>query len=64
MMKPECVLEKHLKYLDALRERGVTNMFGAGPYLMKIFSDLNRQEAKNILSYWMETFSERHKSDV
>jgi len=46
-------------YLDDLRDSGVTNMFGAGPYLEKAF-DLNKKEARFLLTEWMRTFSERH----
>jgi hypothetical protein len=60
MDKPEKCTDEHLEYLDELREFGVTNMFGAAPYLMKEFS-LDRKEAGEILSYWMKTFSERRK---
>ena len=47
------------EYLDALRESGATNMFGATPYLMKEFG-FDKQEARRWLTEWMETFSERH----
>ena len=58
--KPEFLNEKHLVYLDKLRESGVTNMFGAGVYVQKFFK-LSRDDAKQILIYWMKTFSARHK---
>jgi hypothetical protein len=57
--RPEIVEEDHLEYLDELRESGETNMFGAGSYLRDEFG-LDRKEASSILSYWMETFSDRH----
>ena len=57
--KPEGLEEKHLEYLDDLRESGITNMFGAGPYVKDAFN-LTSIEASKILSYWMETFSDRH----
>jgi hypothetical protein len=41
--------------LDALRESGITNMFGAGSYLQEEFG-LTRAEARAILVYWMQTF--------
>ena len=50
----------YFEYLDALRESAITNMFGAAPYLANAF-DLSKQEAREILKEWMETFSERHK---
>ena len=31
--RSEIVTDEHLKYLDGLRESGVTNMFGAGEYV-------------------------------
>lgn len=51
--------EKYFIYLDKLRESGVTNMYGATPYLQEEF-DLDCQEAKAILVEWMQTFSEQH----
>ncbi len=47
------------EYLDNLRESGVTNMLGAGTYIREEF-DIGRKEASDLLSKWMETFSERH----
>ena len=52
-------LDKVLAYLDKLRESGVTNMFGAVPYVRDTFL-LPHQEATDSLRYWMRTFSERH----
>jgi hypothetical protein len=46
-------------YLDALRESGATNMFGATPYLMEEFG-FDKHDAKRWLTDWMQTFSERH----
>lgn len=60
--RPEIVKDKHLRYLDNLREMGVTNMYGAVPYLLKVFKGLNQEEGVIVLRYWMDTFSERHKS--
>ncbi len=51
-------LENMLYFLDGLRESGATNMFGAAPYLMDEF-DLTKDEARSIVLFWMETFSER-----
>jgi len=57
--KPDFVQDKHLVYLDNLRESGETNMFGAAPYLAYRFS-LDRKEAREIVLYWMNSFEERH----
>ena len=51
--------EEAFLFLDALRESGVTNMFGATPYLQEEF-DISGKEARKILVEWMETFKERH----
>lgn len=58
--RPATCEDKHLLYLDALRESGATNMFGARPFLMDFDPDLSKAEAGAILGYWMNTFSERH----
>ncbi len=58
--KPEYLTEEHLLFLDRLRESGVTNMFGAVPYILLEFPDLSEQQAKQVLLYWMKTFSDRH----
>jgi len=44
-------------FLDALRDSGVTNMFGAAPYLQKEFG-LEKGEARQVLANWMQSFSE------
>ena len=45
-------IRKEFEYLNRLRESGVTNMFGAVPYLREEF-DIGRAEASKILSEWM-----------
>ena len=40
--------KEYFRYLDALRESGVTNMFGAAPYLQGQFG-LSRNESRVIL---------------
>lgn len=60
--RPESATDDVLEYLDDLRESGETNMFGATPYLMDDF-DMDMQEARAALSYWMKTFGERHPKD-
>ena len=54
-------IDDFLVYLDELRESGVTNMFGARPYLADNFYPvLDDKWAGKVLAYWMQTFSERH----
>lgn len=53
-MDKEAVFE----YLDALRESGTINMFGAGPYVQEAFG-LDRRDARDLVIEWMETFSTR-----
>jgi hypothetical protein len=55
--------EKYYVYLDNLRDSGVTNMFGAGSYLVDEFPELNKHTARNVLMDWMDTFGERHKTE-
>lgn len=50
-------LVEYFDFLDDLRESGVTNMFGAGPYLQEGFDGLKRNEAHHILGLWMKTFT-------
>ena len=46
---------RHYKYLVRLRNSGVTNMYGAGPYIMRKFG-VERNESHVILGAWMDTF--------
>ena len=50
--------QEYFDYLDELRNSGITNMFGAGPYLQQMFG-LSRYEAKDIVLEWMKTFNSR-----
>ena len=49
---------EHKDFLNALRDSGVTNMFGAGAYLQREFG-ITRQKAKTILLEWMKSFNDR-----
>jgi hypothetical protein len=44
-------------FLDALRDSGVTNMFGASPYLQKEFG-IDQKSAREVLANWMRSFNE------
>ena len=50
-------------YLENLRKSGVTNMFGASPYLAEEFS-LGNKEAIKILSSWMDNYDELLKDNI
>jgi len=45
-------------FLDALRDSGKTNMFGATPYIQKRFH-ITKYDAQRFLLKWMETFNEQ-----
>lgn len=51
--------QEYFAYLDELRESGVTNMFGASPFVAREFG-LEKGEARTILADWMQCFSARH----
>jgi hypothetical protein len=51
-------LGKFFASLDAVREGGSVNMFGAGPVLQEIHPNLTSKEAGNVLIMWMETFDD------
>lgn len=44
------------EYLNDLRDSGITNMFGARPYLMKALN-LDQNISGKLLSTWMEVFN-------
>jgi hypothetical protein len=53
--------QKYIDYLNNLRESGITNMYGAGEYLMDTF-DLSKAEARKILANWMSNFQAYQKA--
>ena len=48
-------MKEYFDYLVELRDSGVTNMWGAAPYLEQEFG-LSRQEARDVLIAWIESF--------
>lgn len=60
VQRPKFVKDCHLFFLDMLRESGVTNMYGSAPYVMREWPHLGREKAVKVVSYWMQTFAERH----
>ena len=61
-MSKQYEFEGYFDFLDELRESGVTNMFGASPYLVEEFG-IDRGTAQRILIEWMRTFDERHPQE-
>lgn len=59
--RPEFITNDHLAFLDDLRDSGATNMFGARKYIYEEFPELSKEQAGEVLSYWMKTFSSRKK---
>lgn len=50
--------EEVYNFLDNLRDSGITNMFGAVPFISEMF-EVSSETAKQLLKSWMETYSER-----
>ena len=49
--------EEVFSYLDDLKESGVTNMFGARPYVEEEFG-FSKVKSGHLLSKWMRTFED------
>ena len=47
---------KNYNALEVIRESGITNMFGAAPYLREVFPELSRMESNEVLCNWMENY--------
>ena len=47
--------EEVYTFLDNLRESGIVNMFGAGPYVKDAFN-LSGPEARKLLTGWMQAY--------
>jgi len=45
------------KYLNVLRHSGITNMYGAGPYIQETFG-VTKYDAQRFLIHWMKNFTE------
>jgi hypothetical protein len=46
-----------MEFLNILRDSGVTNMFGAAPYIEDEFG-IDKREARRLLTLWMHNFDE------
>lgn len=50
--------EQYYNYLEWLRRSGQTNMYGAAPFLVSEFKEVNYEKAGEILGYWMVNYAE------
>jgi hypothetical protein len=50
-------LTEYFLFLDDLRSSGITNMFGAAPYLADEFA-MTKNDARAVLRQWQTTFSD------
>ena len=58
------IKEEHYEYykeLEAIRQSGICNMWGARPYLMIRCYELTEDEAAEILLEWIENYDELNK---
>lgn len=53
--------EQYYKVLEAIRESGITNMFGAAPYLKEFCPELSHKESQAVLVNWMRNYNELNK---
>lgn len=53
--------EAYYNVLEAIRKSGITNMFGAAPYLQEFCPELSREESKEILLSCMSNYNELNK---
>lgn len=57
--RPAALTDDMLEFLDALRDSGEMNMYGAAPYIAKAYG-IDKRDARAVLAYWMATFADRH----
>lgn len=60
---PDRNMQEYFDFLEKLRDSGVTNMYGATPYLQKQFPELRHdfKRAVNIMHSWFDTFKTGRK---
>jgi len=47
---------EYYQYLEGLRQSGITNMYGATPYLREAFPEV-RNDAQRVLGSWMKNYN-------
>ena len=52
--------DEMFQYLFDLQESGITNMFGAGPYVEREFPHLDKKEVRDVVLEWMKNYEEIH----
>lgn len=49
--------EEYYNMLEAIRRSGVTNMFGAAPYLKEFCPELSNKQSQEILCNWIHNYN-------
>jgi hypothetical protein len=52
--------DEMFQYLFDLQDSGITNMFGAGPYVEREFPHLDKKEVRDVVLEWMKNYEEIH----
>jgi len=47
---------EYYRWLEDLRQSGITNMYGATPYLREAFPEV-RNDAQRVLGSWMKNYN-------
>lgn len=53
--------EEYYKVLEGIRRLGITNMWGAAPYLKEFCPELSEKESSEILVNWISNYDELNK---
>jgi hypothetical protein len=53
--------EDYYNTLEGIRQSGITNMWGAGPYLKTCHPELSHNDANGILLNWIHNYNELNK---
>ena len=53
--------EEYYKVLEGIRRTGVTNMFGAAPYLKEFCTELSVEQSNEVLCNWIHNYNELNK---
>lgn len=53
--------EEYYQVLENIRQSGITNMFGAAPYLKELCPELSHKMAQAVLVNWIHNYTELNK---